>query len=80
VLDVLKTEEAAVFGLVTGLGGDGDVLFRVGVEGGVLGCWLGWRGGLVIRRERNWEYAEAGGEECYGSQRQTGWIRGSWPC
>ena len=36
MLDVGEAEEVAVFGVVAGVGGDGDVLVGVGVEGGVL--------------------------------------------
>jgi len=43
VLDVGQTEKGTVFGIVARLGGDGDLFFRMGVEGGVLigGIW-GW--------------------------------------
>ena len=45
VLDVRQAEEAALLGVVAGIGGDGDVLVGVGVVGGVLGGGLGgWRG------------------------------------
>ena len=47
VLDVGQAEEAAVLGIVAGVGGDGDVLVGVGVEGGVLGGGLGGRGFFV---------------------------------
>ena len=36
VLDVRETEEVAVFGVVAGFGGDGDLFFGVGIEGRVL--------------------------------------------
>jgi hypothetical protein len=48
VLHVLEAEEAAVLGLVAGLGSDGDVLFGMGVEGGILVGGLGWRSSLVV--------------------------------
>lgn len=47
VLDVGQAEEVAVFGIVAWVGGDGKVLVRVGVEGGVLGCGFGWGRFLV---------------------------------
>jgi len=43
VLDVGQAEEVAVFRVVAGFGGDGDVLVGVGVEGDVLVCGFGWR-------------------------------------
>ena len=43
MLDVGQPEEGAVFRIVTGLGGDGDVLVGVRVERGVLGGGLGGR-------------------------------------
>ncbi len=43
VLDVGETEEVAVFGVVAGVGGDGEVLVGMGVEGGVLGGRFGRR-------------------------------------
>jgi hypothetical protein len=47
VLDILEAEEAAVFGIVARLGGDGDVLVGMGVESGVLiGRFGGW--GLLV--------------------------------
>ena len=44
VLDVGQAEEVAVFGVVAGFGGDGDLLVGVGVEGGVLVGGFGGRG------------------------------------
>ncbi len=61
VLDVGKAEEGAVFGVVAGFGGDGDVLVGVGVEGGVLVGRLGWRGLFVGGEGAGCE--EAGGED-----------------
>ena len=47
VLDVGQAEEAALFGVVARVGGDGDALAGVGVVGGVLGGGLGRRCGAV---------------------------------
>jgi hypothetical protein len=49
VLYVGQAEEVAVFGVVAGLGGDGNLLFGMGVEGGVLVGGIGGWGfpGLV---------------------------------
>ncbi len=47
VLDVLEAKEVAVFRVVAGLGGDGDVLVGMSVESGVLIGWFGWWGLLV---------------------------------
>src|ERR1035437_8902464 len=44
VLDVGHAEEGALFGVVAGVGGDGDVLVGVGVVGGVFGGGPGGRG------------------------------------
>ena len=47
VLHVFEAEEAAIAGIVTRLGGDGDVLVGMSVEGGVLIGRFGWRGFFV---------------------------------
>jgi hypothetical protein len=46
--DVGQAEEGAVPAIGAGLGSDGDVLLRVGVEGCVLAGWFGWRGLFVV--------------------------------
>ncbi len=51
VLDVGEAEEVAVLGVVAGVGGDGDVLVGVGVEGGVLSGGFG-RAELSCRLRR----------------------------
>lgn len=48
VLDVRQAEEGAKFGVVAGLGGDGDTLVGVSILSGVLGCGLGGRSGFVV--------------------------------
>ncbi len=51
VLEVGEAEEAAVFGVEAGIGGDGDVLVGVGVEADVLGGGFdGGRGTWACRR------------------------------
>ncbi len=66
VLDVGETEEAAVFGVDAGVGGDGDVLVGVGVEGGVLGGGFGGWGFFFLLGE-GWAGEGAGkgeGKRC----------------
>lgn len=48
VLDVGQAKEGAEFGVVAGLGGDGDVLVGVSILRGVLGCGFSGRGGFVV--------------------------------
>ncbi len=52
---IVEAKEGAVLGIVAGLGGDGDVLVRVGIEGGVLRGRFGRRrlvvGGISERDE-----------------------------
>lgn len=59
MLDVGEAEEVAVFGVVAGFGGYGDLFVGVGVEGGVLGGGFGGRRFLFPGVERCCE--EAGG-------------------
>ena len=47
MLDVRQAEEGALFGVVAGVGGDGEALAGMGVVGGVLGGGLGRRCGSV---------------------------------
>jgi len=47
VLDVREAEELAVFGVVAGVGGNGEVLVGVSVEGGVLVGWFWGRSFFV---------------------------------
>ncbi len=74
VLDVGETEEGAEFGVVAGIGGDGEVLVGVGVVRGVGGGGLCGRGGAVSSgADGGREAEERGGYD--GEQRRGGvWI------
>ena len=76
VLDVGEAEERAVFGIVAGVGGDGDFFVGVGVEGGVLGGGLDG-GGLPLFFGVEGDCQEAGGYEERGNLRNWRNLQGS---
>ena len=80
VLDVGEAEEVAVFGLGAGVGGDGDVIVGVGVEGGDIRR-RDAREGLSFcrRRARGWRRGGRGGNQKRENRRQGAERGTSWP-